>query len=192
MKLYKTRIAFLISDQHLVPHGGIGQFAKGFIEMSNKLNWKVDVILDKAPTGGFSRVIEDLNANLIFSKEFISYGEHTSTFVFSDSINFEKMINFRKSIVQALQNNLYDCIVCNSMEAMPAVYALDIGHNIPIVFYTHEESMVFRHNRKFKGVFTESCNDFFNRLMTVDYAFAGTQPSRNLEALKKTYCNNAT
>jgi glycosyltransferase involved in cell wall biosynthesis len=192
MKLYNKRIAFLISDQHLVPHGGIGQFAKGFTEMSNKMNWKVDIILDKAPTGGFSKVLEDLNANIIFSKDSISYAEHTSIFVFSDSINFEKMINFRKSIIQAFQNNLYDCIVCNSMEAMPAVFALDIGHNIPVVFYTHEESMVFRNTRKFKGVFTESCNEFFNRLMTVNYAYVGTQSQRNLDELKNNDCNNAT
>jgi hypothetical protein len=28
MKLYDKRIAFLISDQHFIPHGGIGSFVK--------------------------------------------------------------------------------------------------------------------------------------------------------------------
>ena len=43
MRIYKKRIAFCISDQHLVPHGGIGQFAKGFVEMANNIDWKVDI-----------------------------------------------------------------------------------------------------------------------------------------------------
>ena len=50
MKLYTKRIAFLISDQHFIPHGGIGSFAKGFTEMCGRIGWKVDIVLDKAPT----------------------------------------------------------------------------------------------------------------------------------------------
>ena len=40
------QIAFLISDQHFIPHGGIGQFAKGFTEMCSRFGWKVDMVLD--------------------------------------------------------------------------------------------------------------------------------------------------
>ena len=54
MRLYKKRVAFCISDQHLVPHGGIGQFAKGFVEMANKIDWKVDIITDKPTTNEFT------------------------------------------------------------------------------------------------------------------------------------------
>ncbi len=45
MKTYSKRIAFLISDQHFIPHGGIGQFAKGFTEMCQRIGWKVDIVL---------------------------------------------------------------------------------------------------------------------------------------------------
>jgi len=55
MKLYNKRIAFLISDQHFIPHGGIGSFAKGFTEMCGRIGWKVDIILDKASGGKFKR-----------------------------------------------------------------------------------------------------------------------------------------
>ena len=192
MKLYDKRIAFCISDQHLVPHGGIGQFAKGFTEMVNKLRWKVDIIMDKAPTGGFSSVVENFGASLVYPSNSNSYSEHTGTFAFSDSINFEKIINFRRALMIAFSKNLYDMIICNSMESMPAAFALDLGRNIPVVFYTHEESMVFRDTRKFKGVFTESCNEFFNRLMTVDHAFVGTQSPRNIEELKLNGCFHTT
>ena len=192
MKLYDKRIAFCISDQHLVAHGGIGQFAKGFTEMAKNLRWKVDIIMDKAPTGGFSSVVESFGASLVYPSNSNSYSEHTGTFAFSDSINFEKVINFRRALMIAFSKNFYDMVICNSMESMPAAFALDLGRNIPVVFYTHEESMVFRDTRKFKGVFTESCNEFFNRLMTVDHAFVGTQSPRNVEELKSNGCNHAT
>ena len=192
MKLYDKRIAFCISDQHLVAHGGIGQFAKGFTEMAKNLRWKVDIIMDKAPTGGFSSIVEGFGASLVYPSNSNSYSEHTGTFAFSDSINFEKIINFRRALMIAFSKNFYDMVICNSMESMPAAFALDLGRNIPVVFYTHEESMVFRDTRKFKGVFTESCNEFFNRLMTVDHAFVGTQSPRNVEELKSNGCNHAT
>jgi glycosyltransferase involved in cell wall biosynthesis len=184
MKLYERRIAFCISDQHMVPHGGIGQFAKGFVEMSAKLNWKIDLILDKAPSNQFTKLVQSLGAEVISPIVPVSYSKHTGTFAFNDSINFEKMQNFRDSLMYALSKNLYDMIICNSMEAMPAALGLDLDKLIPVVFYTHEESMVFRDTRKFKGVFTESCNEFFNRLMTVDNAFVGTQSTRNVLELK--------
>lgn len=192
MKIYSKRIAFCISDQHLVPHGGIGQFAKGFIEMSNTFNWKVDLILDKPSTNDtMSELIKSLGGNIITSKTPVSYSAHTGTFAFSDSINFEKAINFRNALMHAFHTNIYDMVVCNSKEDMPAILSLDLIKYIPVVFYTHEESMVFRDTRKFKGVFVESCNEFFNKLMTVNTAFIGTQSQRNVDELKSNGVSNA-
>ena len=94
MKTYRKRIAFMISDQHFIPHGGIGSFCKSFTEMCGRIDWKVDIILDKAPTGTFDKVIEGAGANLVWPLEPLRYSDHTATFAFSDSINFEKIINF--------------------------------------------------------------------------------------------------
>ena len=184
MRLYKKRVAFCISDQHLVPHGGIGQFAKGFVEMANKIDWKVDIITDKPTTNEFAKLVESLGANLIAPKNALSYKNHTGTFAFTDSINFEKMINFRDAVMNAFHNNIYDMVVCNSLEAMPAVLSFDLNTYIPVVFYTHEESMVFRDTRKFKGVFLESCNEFFNNLMNLESCYIGTQSARNVTEIK--------
>ena len=184
MRLYKKRVAFCISDQHLVPHGGIGQFAKGFVEMANTINWKVDIITDKPTTNEFAKLVESLGANLIAPKNAMSYKNHTGTFAFTDSINFEKIINFRNAIMQALHTNIYDMIVCNSKEDMPALLSLDLNRYIPVIFYTHEESMVFRDTRHFKGVFSESCNEFFNELMTLENTNIGTQSQRNVDEIK--------
>lgn len=183
MNTYKKRIAFCISDQHLVPHGGIGQFAKGFTEMAKTLNWKVDIITDKPSTNSFGALVQSLGANLIAPDEPMSYKNHTGTFAFTDSINFEKMLNFRNAIMKAFNTNLYDMIICNSLEAMPAALSFDLNKYIPVVFYTHEESMVFRDTRNFKGVFLESCNEFFNNLMYLENCFIGTQSDRNVKEL---------
>ena len=111
MRTYTKRIMFLISSQHLIPHGGLGSFAKSFTEMCNKLNWKVDLVTDKMPTNDFAEAIKNLGANIIYSNTALQYTEHTGTFAFSDCINYERIVNFRKSIVKAFETNSYDMIV---------------------------------------------------------------------------------
>ena len=138
MKTYSKRIAFLISDQHFIPHGGIGSFAKGFTEMCSRIGWKVDILLDKAPNNdGFKKLVEQSGANVIWPNEPLRYSDHTATFAFSDTINFEKIINFRKALLEAFEHNIYDMVVCNTQEAMTAAYAMTINAYIPVIFYTH-------------------------------------------------------
>ena len=185
MRTYNKRIGFLISDQHLIAHGGIGQFAKSFTEMADRLNWKVDIIIDKKPTNVFSEVVQSMGANIVYPKEAVSYSEHTNLYAFSDSVNFEKVINFRRSILTAFNTNIYDMLICNTVESMMAALCYDFGKYIPVVFYTHEESMVFRKSRNFKGVYNNSTTDFINRLMTVDNVVIGTQSPRNVDELLK-------
>jgi len=83
VKIYHKRIAFLISDQHFIPHGGIGQFAKGFTEMCQRIGWKVDIVLDKSPTNAFNDLIKELGANIIYPDEPLRYTDHTATFAFT-------------------------------------------------------------------------------------------------------------
>lgn len=176
----------MISDQHLIPHGGLGQFCKGFTEMAKSLDWKVDLILDKPPTNQyFFNVLKEIGVNFVFPITPSSYKRHTETFAFSDSYNFEKMINFRDSLMQAFNKNLYDLIVCNTFESIPAAHSLGIQKQVKIVAYTHNESMVFRDRRKFKNVFNDSFNDFFNHVIECDDIIVGTQTNRNLQELNK-------
>ena len=192
MKLYKKRIAFLISDQHLIAHGGIGQFAKGFTEMCQQLEWKVDIILDKAPTSKFSEVVESFGANIIYPADTLRYSSHTATFAFTDSVNFEKVVNFRKSMMYAFETNIYDMIVCNTNEAMTAVYALGISKYIPIVFYTHPYSMVFRDKQDFSDACGDAYHSFFNKHLEFTDIFVGTQSDRNVTELLNHGAVNAT
>ena len=184
MKLYNKRIAFLISDQHFIPHGGIGSFAKGFTEMCGRISWKVDIILDKAPTNDFSELIISLGANIIYPDEPLRYSDHTATFAFSDTINFEKIINFRKSILKAFETNVYDMIVCNTQEAMTASYAMTVNKYIPVVFYTHLHSMIFRDSQG-SDVFLDSYHNFYNKHMEFTDIIIGTQSQKNIDELTK-------
>lgn len=185
MKTYDKRIAFLISDQHFIIHGGIGQFAKGFTELANRLNWKVDIILDKAPTNELSNVVKKLGANVIYPDQPLRYSDHTATFAFSDSINFEKVVNFRKSIMLAFSTNIYDMLVCNTQESMSAAYAMGLGKYIPVVFYTHSYSMVFRDEQDFSDVCLDEYHTFFNKHMELPHCYVGTQSQKNVNELTK-------
>jgi glycosyltransferase involved in cell wall biosynthesis len=185
MKLYNKRIAFLISDQHFIPHGGIGSFAKGFTEMCGRIGWKVDIILDKSPNDdGFKKLIESLGANTIWPSEPLRYSEHTATFAFSDTVNFEKIINFRTAILESFEENIYDMIVCNTQEAMTAAYAMTVNKYIPVVFYTHLHSMIFRDSQG-SDVFLESYHNFYNKHMEFTDIIIGTQSQKNIDELTK-------
>ena len=192
MKTYNKRIGFLISDQHFITHGGIGQFAKGFTELCQRINWKVDIILDKAPTNDLANVVKALGANIIYPQDGLRYTEHTATFAFSDSINFEKMINFRKSIMLAFQSNIYDMLVCNTQEAMSAAYAIGIGKYLPVVFYTHSYSMVFRDEQDFSDVCIDEYHSFFNKHMELSRSFVGTQSQKNVDEMTKYGAKNVS
>ena len=184
MRIFNKRVAFLISDQHFIPHGGIGQFAKGFTEMCQRIDWKVDIILDKEPTNDFSNLIKSLGANIVYPDESLRYKDHTATFAFSDTINFEKIINFRKAIMKAFETNIYDMLVCNTQEAMTASYAMTIHQYIPVVFYTHLHSMIFRKSQG-SDVFLDSYHNFYNKHMEFSDIIIGTQSQKNIDELSK-------
>ena len=174
----------MISDQHFIPHGGIGSFCKSFTEMSDRINWKIDIILDKAPTGTFDEIIKNAGANIVYPDEALRYNDHTATFAFSDTINFEKIINFRKATLKAFETNIYDMIVCNTQEAMTAAYAMTVSKYIPVVFYTHLHSMIFRESQG-SDVFLDSYHNFYNKHMEFTDIIIGTQSQKNIDELTK-------
>jgi len=185
VRLYDKRILFLISDQHFIPHGGIGSFCKGYTEMCNHIGWKVDILLDKSPRNDdFKQLITDLGANVRYPNDPLRYTEHTATFAFSDTINFEKIINFRKGLLEAFSENIYDMIVCNTQEAMTAAYAMTVNEYIPVVFYTHLHSMIFRDSQG-SDVFLDSYHNFYNKHMEFSDIIIGTQTQKNIDELTK-------
>jgi glycosyltransferase involved in cell wall biosynthesis len=140
---FSKRVAFLISDQSLIQNGGIGQFAKAFVEMAHDLGWVVDLILDKHSTSPtFLAQFDDKLGKIFAPVTPLSYANHAKVFAFTDSINFDKERNFRESFMLALQEVMYDLIICNVPETFAPVYSTGITKYVPTIFYTHNESMI--------------------------------------------------
>lgn len=187
VKTYKKRIAFLISDQHFHAHGGIGSFAKSFTEMGQRMSWKVDMILDKKPRHkNFTELVAGSGANIIYPESYTSYSNHNFFFQNGDTINSNKVSNFRDGIIQALQDNMYDMYVANTQEAMTAAYSFSFDEYVPVIFYTHLHSMIYRQAQNFnRDVFLPNYHHFFNKHMEFPNAIIGTQSEKNVAELKK-------
>lgn len=170
MRTYSKRIGFLVSSQTLIPHGGIGQFCKSFCELMDKNDVKVDIITDKEPNN--IDFIKTLKANIISPLESLRYNEHSSIFMYNDTFNYERMVNFRNSIIRALEHNLYDCFICNTYESIQVALTMGIEDVVQIIAYTHLESQIFKDT---KNPFLDSTNDMMRKQLECDNLYIGTQ-----------------
>ena len=181
------RIGFLISDQHFGVCGGIGQFAKSFCECADRNGWIVDFIIDKPirkREGSLESVFE--KHQFFYPSKPLSYGTHTSYFQFGDSINQEKIINFRESIVNALTQNIYNFFIVNTPEGLPALHGLWVHKHVPIIYYTHIENMVFFENDR-NDTFLESFNQQITNWFTLEGVIVGTQTEQNRQNIIAKY-----
>jgi hypothetical protein len=87
--------------------------------------------------------------------------------------------------MSALNENLYDVVNCNTVEAFPAIYSLSIQDSIQVVYYTHHENLVFMDENPQKSKFSDSFNEFFIKLMNVKGIYIGTQTRRNVSEIKQ-------
>lgn len=173
MKTYDKRIGFLVSSQTLIPHGGIGQFAKSFIEMMNQHNIKVDIITDKKVDSDF---VNSFNANLIWPSDPLKYTDHSNIFMYGDSYNYERMANFRNAIVEAFSKNIYDVLVCNTYETVQVASTMGLEDCVQIIAYTHLESQIFKDT---KNPFLHNVNAMMRLQLLTDGIFIGTQSKFN-------------
>ena len=131
------KIMFLISDQHLISHGGIGSFCKSFCKMQKSFGNEVHIVVDKKPTDNFVYTFVD-NFGLTklgYNDKPLSYSKHQQIFMYGESVNYEKIINFQKIILSLLEDNSYDYIVVNSQEAFAAISTINTKSKV--ILYTH-------------------------------------------------------
>jgi glycosyltransferase involved in cell wall biosynthesis len=174
MRTYNKRIGFLVSYQTLIPHGGIGQFAKSFCELMDEHNIKVDIITDKEPKD--NEFIRSLKANIIAPLESIAYTNHSNIFMYGDTFCYERMTNFRNAIVEALEHNLYDALICNTYETVQVASTMGLEDVIQVIGYTHLESQIFKDT---KNPFLPSTNDMMRKQLECDGLWLGTQSKFN-------------
>lgn len=163
-----------MSYQTLIPHGGIGQFAKSFCELMDKHNIKVDIITDKEPQN--NEFVKTLKANVIFPTESLRYTDHSSIFMYGDTFCYERMANFRNAIVEALEHNLYDAFICNTYETVQVASTMGLEDVIQIIAYTHLESQIFKDT---KNPFLYSTNDMMRKQLECNGLWIGTQSKFN-------------
>jgi glycosyltransferase involved in cell wall biosynthesis len=177
------RMLMVVSDQHLIPHGGIGQFVVSMSRKAVASGWYVDIAADKELRYD-SWAANAINGFVQTPFTPLSYGTHNKNFMFSDSYCFERVINFRDSVIQALSKSVYDLIVLNTPEALIAVRAMNIEKFVPIVFYTHNENLVFPEDVK-KRTFNEQYDLIMSDLVSSGSGVTlGTQTETNANALK--------
>ena len=174
MRTYDKRIGFIVSSQTLIPHGGIGQFAKSFCELMDEHNIKVDIITDKEPKD--SDFVNSLQANIIIPIESLPYTLHSNIFMYGDTFCYERMANFRNAIIEALQHNLYDAFICNTYESIQVASSMGLEDVIQIIAYTHLESQIFKDT---KNPFLDSTNELMRKQLELSGLWVGTQSKFN-------------
>lgn len=174
MRTYDKRIGFIVSNQTLIPHGGIGQFAKSFCELMEEHNIKVDIITDKEPID--KAFVKSLKANIITPLQPLRYTDHNGIFMYGDTFCYERMANFRNAIIKALENNLYDTLICNTYESIQVASTMGLEDVIQIIAYTHLESQIFKDT---KNPFLDSTNELMRKQLEHSGLWVGTQSKFN-------------
>ena len=170
------RIGFLVSSQTLIPHGGIGQFTKSFCELMTRYGVVVDIITDKAPQGLSNEFLKSFNANIIYPENSMSYSTHSAIFMYGDSYCYERMANFRTSIIKALTTNMYDALICNTYETVQVASTMGLEDCVQVIAYTHLESQIFKDT---KNPFLNSVNDMMRLQLQMPGITIGTQSKFN-------------
>lgn len=163
-----------MSSEHLKSTGGVGQFAKSFCELMFTHNIKVDIITDQSPYN--KEFIDKLNTNVIYPTEAYKYTTHRNIFMYGDSYNFERIANFRNSIIKALSKNLYDCFILNPYETVQLANVMGLEDCIQLIAYTHLESQVFKDTN---NPFLDNVNNMMRKQLEMPGLFVGTQSKYN-------------
>ena len=174
MRTYNKRIGFLVSYQTLIPHGGIGQFAKSFCDLMDEYSIKVDIITDKEPKD--NEFVKSLKANIIAPLESLPYTTHSNIFMYGDSFNYERMANFRNAIIEAFEHNIYDALICNTYETVQVASTMGLEDLVQVIAYTHLESQLFKDT---KNPFLHNVNEMMRQQLETSGIYVGTQSKFN-------------
>ena len=182
--MYNKRVAFLASYQVLIPHGGIGQMALTLVRLMKANNIKIDIITDKFDKHTeFTKTLVNEGARFIYADNDLTYTKHQGIFMYDDSYCLERMINFRNSMLKALESNLYDSIICNTYETSRLLSEMGLEDCMQIINYTHLESQIFTNT---KNPFLSSVNKAMKLTNEMNITI-GTQSEFNKSALKPHY-----
>ena len=137
-------------------------------------NIKVDIITDKEPQD--TEFVKSIKANVIAPLESLKYTDHSNIFMYGDTFCYERMANFRTAIVEALEHNLYDALICNTYETVQVASTMGLEDVIQIIAYTHLESQIFNDT---KNPFLYNTNVAMRHQLSLTNIDVGTQSKFN-------------
>ena len=144
-------------------------------------NIKVDIITDKEPQN--TEFVKSIKANVIAPLESLKYTDHSNIFMYGDTFCYERMANFRTAIVEALEHNLYDALICNTYETVQVASTMGLEDVIQVIAYTHLESQIFKDT---KNPFLYSTNEMMRKQLDMNGIIVGTQSKFNQVSLGDT------
>ena len=174
------RVGIIITSQHLIPHGGIGQFAKGLSELFMKNDCIVDIIVDSDE----HQMFFNINGNIILPDTIQSMEEYRDlSGMFGNYLRLETSTNIRNSLMKGLRKYVYDLLVVNSPDALYGVQSLCLVDKIPTVYYTHAENLI--DSSLTKGPIHLYCDEVIRSLLRASPIIVGTQTNLNKEMMKE-------
>lgn len=180
----KYEIAFLISDQHFIATGGIGQYAYALYKMCLRKRIRMHFILDKQPTKQFFVDLFD-KAIFHYPDEPIAYTLHNNIYVHTDTMNMYKQANFHTAIVKAhkyLNDKSFVMYICNTSESIIPAYTAGCS---PLVIYTHLYKHI--HLDADSGKFSDNFHNLVENLSKLPNVYIATQSLYNKLILKQRY-----
>lgn len=149
---------------------------------------EVHIIVDKKPTNQYAQtLLNTFNVELLDRKVQIkypdkplSYATHQNIFMYGESVNFEKIINFQTILCDLLDIHTYNYIVVNSQEAFAAISTIDT--KTKVILYTHLYKQIYP-DAKIHDVFLPAYHRFYGQFLQLEHLVVGTQSERNKKRL---------
>ena len=182
-------IGVMISDQHLIAHGGIGQFCRSLTKLLHDQHHQVVLITDKKPRKGFN---ESVKADwTIYPNQPLSYAEHRGIYGrFSEGPNLTKIVNFESALENANNFFNFDIIVANSSESIAALANVRfLDSKVKRVMYTHSYKQIHP-EAQFNGIFTDEYHNFFQQFLYKQHVIVATQSKYNQSRLYQNGCKD--
>jgi glycosyltransferase involved in cell wall biosynthesis len=174
VNILMKKIAIVLSAQHAIPHGGIGQFAKAITELLQSYGHEVHLIFDKKPKNKFLLDVGDRTPfyNIKPLRTEPSEDRH------AQGIDPAKIENFR-SILESLKDFDYDLYLVNTSEAFASIS--QVKTNAKVILYTHLFNQIYPAQAG-KSVFTPEYVQYFNSFLYQSHTVA-TQSEHNRKQL---------
>lgn len=160
---YKMKIALVISSQHSISHGGVGQFAKTVSDLLQSYGHEVHFLFDKKPKSNFLFLTGDRH---FFNNKPLPTVQGPDRH--KQDIDYAKIENF-KSVLSSWDFLDYDYYIVNTSEAIDAIS--QITTNSKIILYTHLFNQIFPEQAG-KSVFTPEFVNHFNSFLYGNHTVA--------------------